>query len=257
MKKTFFYTKNNLKLAGIWHLPKKKTQKAIILAHGITVNKDENGIFINLATKLQEKGYAVFRFDFQGHGESDGKSIDMTIDSEIADLTSAINIVLKEGYKQIGLLGASFGGGISILFTEKNLNILTCLCLWNPVQNYDHSFLNPTSPWILAQKGHIIKDFQKKGWSTLGSRKMIIGKGLYESMSKYFPYIAMKNITLPTLILHGDKDTKVPIEESRTYVKNLKNGKLIEFPNSEHGFHVQPFYDQAIKYTVKFFKTYL
>ena len=64
MNKIFFKNKSGLKLCGIWHFPKIKINKAIILAHGFNVDKDEEGIFPQLAERLKEKGFAVFRFDF-------------------------------------------------------------------------------------------------------------------------------------------------------------------------------------------------
>ena len=120
MKKIVFTSKDDTRLVGLWHLPEKTSFQAIILAHGITVDKDESGIFGDLAEALKEKGFAVFRFDFRGHGESGGKPIDMTISGEIADLKAAVEQVKKAGYKNIGLLAASFGGGIATLYTAKN-----------------------------------------------------------------------------------------------------------------------------------------
>ena len=67
MKKVQIETADGMKLAGVWHIPSKPTKKAIILAHGITVDKDEDGVFVNLANKLCGMGYAVLRFDFRGH----------------------------------------------------------------------------------------------------------------------------------------------------------------------------------------------
>ncbi len=63
-------------------IPQKKTRNCIILCHGITVNKEEGGIFTNLAKKLAKVGFAVFRFDFRGHGESEGDSINLTVTGE-------------------------------------------------------------------------------------------------------------------------------------------------------------------------------
>ncbi|OGK09444.1 hypothetical protein A2767_05355 [Candidatus Roizmanbacteria bacterium RIFCSPHIGHO2_01_FULL_35_10] len=95
-QKIFFKSKDGLKLCGIWHIPNQPTNKAVILAHGLTVDKDEEGIFVELAELLKKKGFAVFRFDFRGHGESEGKSIDTTISGEVADIKSAINFVKKD-----------------------------------------------------------------------------------------------------------------------------------------------------------------
>lgn len=227
MQKITFSSTDNLKLCGIWHLPKEKTDKAIILAHGITVDKDEDGIFPDLAKKLCEKGFAVFRFDFRGSGESEGKSVDMTIKGEIEDLKAAVNYVLKSGYKKIGLLGASFGGGIATTVGSIYQNKIKCLCLWNPDLNHDHTFLHPITPWLKQKRFKIRRDFEEKGWSELGSRRFKIGKQLFDEMEKHLPYKDIKKIKIPTMIVHGDCDTKVLFADSQKYIRNLQGKKRV------------------------------
>jgi len=257
MNKITFQSQDGLTLVGVWHMPKMKTSTAIILAHGITVDKDEDGIFIKLAQTLEKNGYAVFRFDFRGHGESEGKSIDLTIAGEILDLKAAVQEVKNEGYTEIGLLGASFGGGSAALYAASNQDDIRCLCLWNPSLNYDHTFLHPTLPWIRERKKHMAKDLAEQGWTTLGSRKYVIGKQLFDEMAQLQPFSAFANITIPTMILHGDKDAHVPYEDSKEYVTALPQGELVTIIDAEHGFHEVGETDQAIDATLHFFHTNL
>jgi len=251
--KITFNTTDGLSLTGIWHLPEEESTRVIVLAHGITVDKDENGIFIQLADRLVQKGFVVFRFDFRGHGESKGKSVDMTVMGEVEDLESAIEEVKKKGYTTIGLLGASFGGGIATLYASKHQKDIVALCLWNPALNYDHTFLNPTSPWVRDQKEHMRKDILEKGWTTLGSKNFVIGKALFDDMARLKPFEALKNITIPTLFLHGTNDTKVSFEDSKEYINLLSNGKLVIFDGAEHGFHKDWETKRALDETVAFF----
>lgn len=74
-------------------------------------------------------------------------------------------------------------------------------------------------------------------------------------MERLYPYDELKKITIPTLIVHGDADTYVPYEDSKTYVKNLKNGNLITIHGAQHGFQTpKEHHDIAINETVKFFQ---
>lgn len=259
MNQVSFPSSDGLLLSGVWHISEKTSAKAIILAHGITADRDEDGIFIDLAQVLADTGYAVLRFDFRGHGASEGDPVNMTIAGELADLEAALGEVIDRGYKQIGLVGASFGGGVSTLFTANQQDWIRCLCLWNPCLNYDHTFLNPILPWIRDRKNHMKKDMEEKGWTTLGSRKFKVGKPLWDEMAKTFPYEAMKAITIPTVIIHGDQDTYVPYEDSVVYLSNLQSEReLITIPGGEHGFQDIPGQDkQAIEKTLQFFKKYL
>lgn len=257
MNKITFTTKDGLRLGAVWQLPRLQTDKVVILAHGITDNKDEQGNFVSLAKSLNDEGIAVFRFDFRGHGESEGKSVDMTLRGEIQDLEAAVNEVKKQGFGQIGLLGASFGGGVATLYTAANQDKMQALCLWNPVLNYEHTFLEPTLPWILEKKKHMKHDLETKGWTTLGSRKMVVGNKLFEEMAEFKPFEKIKDLRLPILIVHGDKDTKVPYSDSVEASKDRKNISLLTIKDAEHGFHQVKEAIRAIVPTVTFFTHYL
>lgn len=258
MEKIFFTTTDGLKLCGIWHLPKNKTEKAIILAHGLNVDKDEEGIFVDLADLLAQNNFAVFRFDFRGRGESEGKSIDITLATEQSDLAAAHAKVQKAGFKTIGLLGASFGGGNATLFAANHLHDLKALCLWNPCLNYDHILINPTLPWISARNEVRKKELHTQGWTIVGSRNFVMSKAIFDEMAKVYPYEALKKITIPTIIMHGTDDTYVPYEDSQKYTAHLTQGTFITIPKGKHGFKKpKEAREKVLNETLRFFLTYL
>lgn len=85
----------------------------VILMHGIFASKDFNPIPV-LAKGLAEAGIASIRFDFDGHGKSQGRMQDMTIEKEIADATAIWTYVSSLPYvENIGLLGHSQGGVVA------------------------------------------------------------------------------------------------------------------------------------------------
>lgn len=60
---------------------------------------------------------------------------------------------------------------------------------------------------------------------------------------KFYPYMAVKNVSSdypPTFLIHGDKDTDVPHEESVAMAAELKKNnvehRFVSIPNGEHGF---------------------
>lgn len=254
MNKIYFKTSDNVQLVGVWELPKNPTQKAVVLAHGITVDKDEGGIFTELAKLLTENGCAVFRFDFRGHGESQGDSTDVTITGELKDLAAAIELVNKD-YKELGLLGASFGGSIVALYSAANKDMFKCLCLWNPVLDYNHTFLNPSLPWLRDKKEQMRKDLEERGWTELGSRKFKVGKLLFKEMERFYPHQSLREINISTLIIHGDKDTHVSYEDSKKYASYLRQGKLITVRGAEHGFQDNKEHrERVLEETLRFFR---
>lgn len=85
----------------------------VILMHGIFASKD----FIpmpSIARGLAAEGIATIRFDFDGHGKSEGRMQDMTIEKELADAQAVWNYARSLKYvNQIGILGHSQGGVIA------------------------------------------------------------------------------------------------------------------------------------------------
>jgi len=85
----------------------------VILMHGIFSSKDYNPMPA-LAKGLAAQGIASIRFDFNGHGKSEGRMQDMTVEKEIADALAVWEYARSLPYvSTIGLLGHSQGGVIA------------------------------------------------------------------------------------------------------------------------------------------------
>ena len=93
-----------------------------ILAHGF--GGDKNWQLMKLVSdSLQMHGIASIRFDFNGHGESEGDFKDMTVPNEIEDLKRVVRYALQlDGCNgKIGLLGHS-QGGVVVSMTAGEMN---------------------------------------------------------------------------------------------------------------------------------------
>jgi len=257
-EKIYFINADGLKLCGILTKPQEDTEKCIILCHGITVTKDEGGIFIKLAEKLADEGFAVFRFDFRGHGESGGDSIDLTITGEKRDLEAAVKYLQGLGYRDFGIVAASFGGGAASLFIAENKQIVKALVLWNAEIDY-HSTLDAQLPWTEENFGEgAMARLKEQGYIDIGSRKFRIGRALFNELEILHPWKELKDISMPILFIHGDKDTYVPYEDSVKYSKLFHNAKLITIEGGEHGFHdKREDAERADTETVQFFLEYI
>jgi acetyl esterase/lipase len=72
--------------------------------------------------------------------------------------------------------------------------------------------------------------------------KAVSGWDPKKEPEKFFPYMAVKNVTAdypPTLLIHGDKDTDVPFEESEMmaveFQKHKVEHRLVRLAGGEHG----------------------
>lgn len=93
--------------------PAKDHYPMVILMHGIFSSKDY-GPMPQLAKGLAKAGIASIRFDFDGHGKSEGRKQDMTIEKELADARAIWSYVQSLPYVSgLGLLGHSQGGVVA------------------------------------------------------------------------------------------------------------------------------------------------
>jgi len=65
-------------------------------------------------------------------------------------------------------------------------------------------------------------------------------------------YEAAKKIKIPTLIVHGDKDESVPVEQSIKTAKLIENCKLEIIKGSDHYYSKPEDFDKMIKLVVDF-----
>ncbi|MBO4993934.1 MAG: alpha/beta hydrolase, partial [Alistipes sp.] len=80
------------KLQAVIHKPALKQGERVpmvVLCHGFMGNM-QSGLLIKIAELLQAQGIASIRFDFNGHGQSEGRFQDMTVLNEIVDAKKVI-----------------------------------------------------------------------------------------------------------------------------------------------------------------------
>ena len=96
----------------------------MVLVHGGGVTREEGGFFTRLAAGLGEAGVTSLRFDLRGHGESEGRQGELTLATILNDIRVALAHVQEATRAgQLGLLGASFAGGVCAHYAVKSLLI--------------------------------------------------------------------------------------------------------------------------------------
>ncbi|MGH3449436.1 MAG: alpha/beta hydrolase [Haloechinothrix sp.] len=146
MKPVDLVSVDGLRLDAALHPATSSTVGVVIQAHGVTVDKDEGGMFVRLAESLAATGFTVVRFSFRGHGASQGTQEGVTIAGEMLDLQAAVELVRREHIEPVSIVAASFGA-VPLTLSLAFIHDLRSIVLWNPVLDLHRTFLEPELPW--------------------------------------------------------------------------------------------------------------
>jgi pimeloyl-ACP methyl ester carboxylesterase len=235
------------KLFAMLHKPELiNCQRAIVFCHGFGGNKiGANRFFVSLSQAFAKQGIASIRFDLRGCGDSEGEFQDITINSQIEDLTHVLNLV-KQDFNSIGLLGVSLGSTISLLSAPQCEQVKS-IALFAPLSSHDMW----QKEWEYAQK-HL------PDVPYLSYKGRVVNRTFFEEFFSINFSSSVRNISyLPLLHVHGDKDTIVPIGHKELFKEWRKNSvsatKFIDLPQSDHSFSNVSEQDLIINNTVNWF----
>ena len=204
----------------------------VLLMHGIFSSKDYNPM-PSLAKALAKAGIASIRFDFDGHGKSEGRMQDMTIEKEIADALAIWEYAESlPCVTQIGLLGHSQGGVIASMTAGR----LAAAGRHVP------------AGVVLLAPGSVIKQACQGGkffnarfdpadppafircWGT-----MKLGREYLLTTQQLDIYGTAASYHGPVLLLHGTKDSIVPMWCSEQYLETYGDrATLVKVDGENH-----------------------
>ena len=246
-EKVFFQNSSGVKLCGILSNPTtEKGKPIVILCHGFFRSKDGK-TYVGLERILNEKGISTFRFDFFGHGESGGKFEEVTTSEAADDALNAIKFLKESGYRKIGLMGSSFGGMASIMAASK-VNDLYVLALKSPVSDYSSLFQ-------AHQNEKEVKKIKEKGFThitDIEGKERKLNISFFTDAQKADGYEAAKKIKIPALIVHGDKDDSVPVEQSKRTASLMENCRLEVIEGADHGYSNEEHFQQMLDLISRF-----
>ena len=117
-EEVWFNSRDGIRLHG-WFIPANEAKATIILGHGHASSKEP---WLDIAQFLWQSGYAVFMFDFRGHGRSGDAGVSISY-QERMDVHGAVDYLLGRGETRLGMYGFSMGAAIGIIATAENPHI--------------------------------------------------------------------------------------------------------------------------------------
>lgn len=221
--------------------------------------------YIAYTDAFSRNGYIVFRSDYRGHGNSEGRpegayySPAYTID--VLNAVSSIKKYPTADPNRIGMWGHSMGGTITLRSMVVSKDIKAG-AIWAGVvasyqdlaTNWHHPDGSPR-PWVPSQREQAAR--------RPGRQDLINIYGSFETNPQFWQSIApiyfVKDISGPIELQHGTEDSDVPILFSQKLEEALKKaGKIVEFYTYVGDDHnLSNNLDTALSRSVAFFDKYL
>ena len=220
-----------------------------ILMHGFMGNKD--GMLEKLtAEKLASLGVASVRFDFNGHGKSEGRFQDMTVPNESEDAKCVYEYVTSLPFAGAVAFTGHSQGGVVAAMTSGDLGLDKVKCV------------------VLLAPAAVLRDDAIRG-STMGARYnpldppeavTLFGDiklgGEYIRTAFSLPiYETARKYTGPACIIHGTGDQVVPYTYGERFHEIWPGSELHILPAADHGFSrdMQKVVDLTVDFLMKNF----
>lgn len=200
-----------------------------ILMHGFMANKKLEPL-ISISKKLSTMGIASVRFDFNGHGSSEGKFSEMTVLNEIEDARKVYSYVRSlPQTSELGFLGHSQGGVVAGMLAGQLAGTASepaCLVQLAPAAVLKDDALNG----VLMNKKYDPQnppETLRVLFHKVGRQYFTVAQTLpiYEESARYCG---------PVCLIHGTDDKIVPVGYSERYNAVYNNSELHIIDNETH-----------------------
>lgn len=241
METPLFFKNKNYNLFGVLHEPDTPNSTLIhhslglVFCHPFAEEKlIAHRVMVNLARRLTKEGICCFRFDYMGHGDSDGNFEDSTIETRLSDIKCAIDFLREQtGVKRIGLLGVRLGATLAALTCANNSEI-DFLILISPIVDgkpYIDQCLRSNLTTQLAvyrkikkTREQLVKDLMDG--KTVNIDGYIITKRLYFQIKCIDLMKEANNYSKKVLIIQLSNKQNSPLDKSLHELNSLYNKKV-------------------------------
>ncbi|MBW2700147.1 MAG: alpha/beta fold hydrolase [Deltaproteobacteria bacterium] len=239
---------SGMKLAGVLHIPddrpKGEPTAGVLICHGMLSYKDSPK-HLGLARQLAEKGLAVLRFDFQGRGDSPGDLMGLSFTRQVIEARAALETLRREtGVERFALVGSSMGGAVATILAASGLRGLEAMVTFAAVARPAD-----LGPRMVDAKGLAV--WRDRGWLDFEGER--VGIAWFDDAQVTEVLGPAARVSCPWLILHGEQDDVVPVEESRALHEACPvHSRLEIITGADHQFNAPEHLAQIMQRAVAF-----
>lgn len=208
--------------------------QTLLLLHGAIGSKTQ----LERLTTILKGSYDVHTLDFSGHGGRDLPEEPFSIPLFAADV---LHYMEERKLKQISIFGYSMGGYVGMYLAKQYPHIVNKIATMATKYHWDESVAakeqqmldpNKIEAKIPAFAQTLKERHAPQDWKQVLERTAGMMQALGQTNTLQLQ--DYKNITQPSLIMLGDSDKMVSLEETRDVYNSLPNAQLAVLPNTAH-----------------------
>lgn len=250
-----YFRNGSYSLFGMLHRPAADNgAPAFVFCHPFGEEKLwAHRVFVSFARELAASGHHVLRFDYMGHGDSDGVIGDASMATILSDVEHAVGHLRKDiGPRPVTLLGLRFGAMVAGLSAAR-IAAIDRLILWAPILDggrYMHDMLRINLTTQMAVFKEIRQD--RDAMVAAMQRGESVNVDGYDIRFPLYSEVAaaslagiLPGITVPCLVVHVDKRLGRPPDELQRLAHSCRMGRLVEAEEDPFWKEIPRFYDRA------------
>ena len=267
VQKLGFYS-DGLRLDGVLYVPPGlqpgERRPTVVLCPGYTYIKSL--ALPDIARSLNAAGYAALIFDYRGFGDSEGPRFRLLPWEQVADVRAAVSCALDQAVvdgSRLAVLGLSLGGSHALTAAAVDARVSAAVAI-EPVGH--------GARWLRALRRHweweafrrqlaqdratrarsgrsarvdpldivlpdpASRDFLEAAYNEYPQMQCDVALESAEALTEYEPEQLVERISpRPLLLIHGDADRMVPLDESRALLARAgEPSELIVLPGVGH-----------------------
>ena len=247
MERRFVLKENGLRIPCVLDEPEYCTvRRCVIGIHGICGSKDSK-ILEDIADEMGLFGAATLRFDFPAHGDSPMESDALTLDTCIETLLYTAQWAHNR-YPDLDfcIFASGFGAYITLIAIDQLEELV------GPVKLVLQTPNLRMSETLLGMLRMSEEDLLAAGHATLNAqRKFDISYAFYKQVRNY---TALTIYDTPMLLLHGELDEYLPLDDMVNFRRINDGCKLVVIPGADHQFLNPGAWDMVVDLTRDWFE---
>lgn len=218
-----FQSQDGLTLSGWRVQPQTNAHTSVIFVHGNESNRAQHH-HLELAKHFATQGISSFLFDLRGRGQSEGSLVSGGF-FERRDVIAAVN--QEPGANCRILFGSSLGGATALLAAEELGQSIDGVIVDSAYANIA-DLLATEIERSLSVPARIARIFIP---ATSLMAKAVYGIELFQLV----PTNVLSKLPYPILIIHGQDDTRIPVEHARRLYQAAPAGsQLLIVESADH-----------------------